>query len=120
MMSKAHRAKVTQLKTPYSQSLADQKSYVRHVHVRRARLIIGVFLVVMVVLTCQLIGAHRSLAKINQNIQTTRVAVKNQRSKNARLEKQLKLLHDPAYTQQIMREKYNYAKKGETIYNFSN
>lgn len=119
-MNKARRGNITHLQTPYSQSLADGQAYVRHVHVRRARLILGVFLVIMVVLTCQLIGAHRSLAKINQNIHTTKVAVRQQQNKNTQLEKELKLLHNPTYTQQIMREKYNYAKKGETIYNFSN
>lgn len=119
-MNKAHKGNITHLRTPYSQSLADRQKYVRHVHVRRARTIICAFAIVMLILTFQLIGAHRSLAKINENIRSTKVAVTKQQNKNAHLEKQLKLLHDPAYRQQIMRQKYNYAKKGETIYNLNN
>lgn len=117
-MNKAHKGKITELRTPYSQSLADRR-YARHVHVRRARMIISVFAVVMLVLTFQLVGARRSLAKINGNIRSTKLAVTKQQKKNTRLEQQLKLLRDPAYRQEIMREKYNYAKKGETIYNFN-
>lgn len=119
-MNKADRSKITHLRTPYSQSLAEERQYIRHVHVRRARIIVSIFAVVMIFLGCQLIATHRSLAQVNQNIRTTKAAVSKQQSKNSRLEKQLKLLHNPDYTQQIMREKYNYAKKGETIYNFNN
>ncbi|WP_369123641.1 hypothetical protein [Coprococcus eutactus] len=29
-------------------------------------------------------------------------------------------MNDPEYLQQLIRSKYNYAKKGETIYTFAN
>ena len=36
------------------------------------------------------------------------------------LKQQIQQLHDPEYAQQVARAKYNYSKKGETIYNLDN
>ena len=42
-----------------------------------------------------------------------------QKQKNQQLQRQIKMLHNPEYIQQVIRAKYNYSKKGETIYNLN-
>ena len=42
-----------------------------------------------------------------------------QKQKNQQLQRQIKMLHNPEYIQQVIRAKYNYSKKGEIIYNLN-
>ena len=44
----------------------------------------------------------------------------SQRKTSRQLKQQIQQLHDPEYAQQVARAKYNYSKKGETIYNLDN
>lgn len=57
---------------------------------------------------------------VNNQIRTTQAQLTSEKKKQARLNQQIKNLNDSEYLQQLIRSKYNYAKKGETIYNFAN
>lgn len=79
--------------------------------------IIGVFVLVFGV---QIWKNQRQLGRVNAQIQQTQTQLTKQKSKQKQLNSHIKELNDPEYLQQLIRSKYNYAKKGETIYNFAN
>lgn len=111
--------KVSQLNTPYVHKFsADQQRH--RVHVRRCRRIVIAFLVVFIVLGIQISYSKRTLAKVNNNISQSQAQLKDQQKTSKQLKQKIKLLHDPDYIQQVVRAKYNYSKKGETVYNLDN
>jgi cell division protein DivIC len=111
--------KVSQLDTPYVHKFsADQQR--RQFHKRRCQRIIIAFLVIFLVLGIQIVRSRRTLAKVNNNIAACQTELKDQQQTSRHLKYQIKLLHDPEYVQQVLRAKYNYSKKGETIYNLNN
>ena len=85
---------------------------------RRAKVILGIFIVLFLILAIQIIGTKRELGKVNHNIAKANVTLTNKKATNTKLKKQVKKMHNPSYLQELVREKYNYAKDGETIYNF--
>lgn len=111
--------KVSQLNTPYVHkvSAAQQR---RQVHIRRCRRIVLAFLVIFIVLGIQIFHSKRTLAKVNGNIAQCQAQLNDQRKTSKQLKQRIKLLHDPEYIQQVVRAKYNYSKKGETVYNLDN
>lgn len=118
-MSRQGNSKVSQLETPYVHQIsADQQK--RQVHAKRCRRIMLVFLVLFIILGIQIFQSKRTLAKVNANIAQYQTSLHKQRSTSRQLKQQIKLLHDPEYAQQVARAKYNYSKKGETIYNLDN
>ena len=106
-------SKVSQLNTPYARQVSNQKTYNRHVHKRRCQRIIAVFLVIFLIFGIQIFQSKRTLADINGNIRQAQSQLTKQ------LQRQIKMLHNPEYIQQVIRTKYNYSKKGETIYNLN-
>ncbi len=111
--------KVSQLNTPYIHKFsADQQR--RQVHIRRCRRIILAFLVAFIVLGVQIFHSKQTLAKVNGNINQCQAQLQEQRKNSKQLKQRIKLLHDPDYIQQVVRAKYNYSKKGETVYNLDN
>lgn len=113
---------ITKINTPFAikrdnEHLSEQ-SYRYRVHVRRAKVILGIFLVCFVILGFQLFNTHRELTHVNTNISKANTSLTKARQKNVALKKQVKKLHNPDYLQELVREKYNYAKDGETIYHF--
>lgn len=118
-MSSQGNNKVSQLETPYMHKVsADQQR--RQVHVKRCRRIMLVFLVIFIILGIQIFQSKRTLAKVNSNIAQCQASLQEQHQTSRQLKQQIKLLHDPEYVQQVVRAKYNYSKKGETIYNLDN
>ncbi|WP_295731716.1 septum formation initiator family protein [uncultured Limosilactobacillus sp.] len=113
---------ITKLNTPFSRQReleqSSEKSYRYRVHMRRAKVILGVFIVFFLILAIQIIGTKRELGKVNQQTAKANVTLTNRKATNKKLKKQVKKLHNPSYLQELVREKYNYAKDGETIYNF--
>ena len=89
---------VYSLDTPYAQQKTAQqaadKAYARKIHKHRFLAMIGIIGVFVLVF-----GVQIWKKQLNSHI---------------------KELNDPEYLQQLIRSKYNYAKKGETIYNFAN
>lgn len=113
---------ITKINTPFARQRDreqnSEKAYRLRVHVRRAKLICSVFVVLFLILAIQIIGTKRDLAKVNQNIDKANTTLAQKKNTNTKLKKQVKKMHDPDYLQELVREKYNYAKDGETIYNF--
>lgn len=111
--------RVTKLDNGYVHQQAARRRYRLKVHVRRAKIIYGIILAILVVFGAQLWQSHRQLARVNQQIAQQRAVLRDKQATGRELDHEVKLLHDPDYLQQLIREKYNYAKKGETIYNFA-
>lgn len=109
--------KVVQLDTPHVQQVSKSKAYRKRVHLRRIGRILAVFAVIFLILGLQIFHSKRSLAKVNGNIHQANTRLVAQKSKEKELRQEIKLLHDPDYLQQVIRSKYNYSKKGETVYN---
>ena len=112
--------KVVQLETPHTQQVNIDRQARRRVHVRRCERIVAVFLLIFLFLGFQIVRSRHSLAKVNVDIHQTEVQLASQKAKGRELNQQVKQLHDPEYLQQVIRSKYNYSKKGETVYNLDN
>lgn len=91
----------------------------RRVHIRRCERIVAVFAIIFLLLGFQIIHSRHSLDKVNANIRQTQTQLADQKAKGQELNQQIKQLHNPEYIQQVIRAKYNYSKKGETIYNLN-
>lgn len=121
-MKKQFRNNITKINTPFARQRdrerSSEQAYRYRVHVRRAKIILGVFAVLFLILACQIIGTKRELGRVNRNIAKANVTLSQKRQTNRKLKKQVKKLHDLDYLQEVIREKYNYAKDGETIYHF--
>ena len=108
---------VYSLDTPYAQQKTAQqaadKAYARKIHKRRFLAMIGIIGVFVLVFGVQIWKNQRQLGQ-------TQTQLTKQKSKQKQLNSHIKELNDPEYLQQLIRSKYNYAKKGETIYNFAN
>lgn len=115
-----HSNKVSSIDTPYARQALANHHYARQVRIKRTKRILLVFLVVFLILGFQIIQSKRSLSKINGDIRTSQKQLAHQKSIGKDLKQQKKQLHDPDYLQQVIRSKYNYTKKGETVYNLNN
>ncbi|WP_283582808.1 FtsB family cell division protein [Limosilactobacillus difficilis] len=120
----ARSGHVSQINTPYSQQKQAQQAvnarYAARVHARRRRIIVAATLVLALIFGVQIISTRHSLAEVNGQISQTQQVLKRKRTTNRQLKSQVKALHNPDYLQQVLRSKYNYAKKGETLYNLGN
>lgn len=115
---------VSQINTPYSQQKQAQAAvnahYAARVHAKRRRIIVGVTLLLVLIFGFQIVTTRHSLAQVNSQITQTQRTLKQKQATNRQLKGQVKSLHNPDYLQQVLRSKYNYAKKGETLYNLGN
>lgn len=122
-MSHSHD-RVTSIDTPYSRQqnaqLRANRRYAQRVHAKRRRVILLVTACLALILCAQILLNHHALASVNSQITSTKTTLAEKKATNKQLKKQVKNLHDPAYVQQVLRQKYNYSKSGETIYNFAN
>lgn len=112
--------KVVQLDTPHTQQVNMARAARQRIHVRRIERIVAVFAIIFLFLGFQIISSRHSLAKVDANIHQTQMQLADQKAKGRELNSQVKQLHDPEYIQQVIRAKYNYSKKGETVYNLDN
>lgn len=112
--------KIVQLETPHAQQVGLNHAQRRRVHIHRCERIIACFAVLFVILGFQILSSRRTLTKVNANIQQTQSELASQKEQGRELNQQIKQLHDPDYVQQVIRSKYDYSKKGETVYNLNN
>lgn len=112
------------LNTNYAQSVrkaaganSNREAYYRRIHYRRRRNIrlitVAVLLICMFSIGYKLVRLH----EVNQQIATIDNSVVKAKSTNQGLQKQVDLLHDDNYLQELIRDKYMYTKKGEVVYN---
>lgn len=116
--------RVTSINTPYSRQQSVQmrvnQQYIKNVHAKRRRVILMVSGFLALLLCLQLMFAHHNLSTTNAQIASEKAALVTKKKTNKHLKAEVKALHDPTYIQQVLRQKYNYSKSGETIYNFAN
>ncbi|MBM7544384.1 FtsB family cell division protein [Periweissella beninensis] len=97
-----------------------REEYYHAAHSRRRqtiRRVTGIILLVcVIIISYKLVRLHF----IKEQIATVQTSVTKVDKNNKRLKKQVKLLHDDDYLQQLIRDKYMYTKKGEVVYNLPN
>ena len=78
-MKKQFRNNITKINTPFARQrdreLSSEQAYRYRVHVRRAKIILGVFAVLFLILACQIIGTKRELGRVNRNIAKANVTL---------------------------------------------
>lgn len=100
---------------PYAQAkqvyLAQRKRFLRWVKVS------GI-VVVLVTLVCgyNIFQANQQVAKLHQKTTVVKKQLNQQKTTNATLKEELKLVNNTTYLQQLARQKYYYSKSNETIY----
>lgn len=75
-------------------------------------------LVVLITLVCcvRIISAHSQVGQLHQKTTVLKKSVAKQKTTNANLRSEVKLLKNTTYLQQLARQKYYYSKSGETVY----
>lgn len=122
-MAGNNRNNISQLRTPYSQQLADndaKRQRLLKVRKKRFYIIVSVFAVLTIFFGVQIFQAHHNLQNIQAQTVQKQTKLKHVKAKNKQLNQQVKLLNDDTYLEKIIRQKYFYAKSGETVYNFTN
>lgn len=112
--------KISQINTPYAQQMTINQRLIRRAHIKRCKRILLIFSVAFLILGFQILQSKRSLVKIEASIQTSKTQLARQKDIGKDLKQEKKQLRNPDYLQQIIRSKYNYTKKGETVYNLDN
>lgn len=79
-------------------------------------LILGITLFVTLFLGFSAIRNNIQAGMLNQKATEAKVELKNVKSKNRELKQQVEQLKDADYVAKIIRQKYYFSKKGETIY----
>ncbi len=115
-----HKSQVIHLNNPYIQRVNHRRHVVRDTHVKRIKMILTLFAAVILFLGFELWQSHTELAQVNQSIVKTEQTIKSQKSRGQTIQEELELLKNPDYVQQLVRQKYDYAKDGETLYKFVN
>ncbi|WP_040467823.1 septum formation initiator family protein [Limosilactobacillus gastricus] len=115
-----HKSQVIHLNNTYIQQVNHRRHVVRDTHVKRIKMILTLFAAVILFLGFELWQSHIELAQVNQSIVKTEQTIKSQKSRGQTIQEELKLLKNPDYVQQLVRQKYDYAKDGETLYKFVN
>lgn len=112
--------RVIRLKNPYIDRVNHRRHVVRDTHVKRIKMILTLFAAVILFLSFELWQSHTELAQVNQSIVKTEQTIKTEKSRGKSMQEELKLIKNPDYVQQLVRQKYDYAKDGETLYKFVN
>lgn len=110
-------SKVSQIDTPYARQMTLNQRFAHQAHVKRCKKIGLFFLIVFLILGFQIIRNKHSLSKVNASIASSKTELARQKAIGKDLKQEKKQLHNSDYLQQIIRSKYNYTKKGETVYN---
>ncbi|USS91689.1 FtsB family cell division protein [Fructobacillus americanaquae] len=95
---------------------ASRRHYARAHHLRERRIVL-VGLAVAAVFMVQLVMGQVRLHAANQTLTKSELALQAVQKQNKSLKKTANQLNDPTYLQQILRDKYGYSRKDETIYN---
>lgn len=76
----------------------------------------------LVIIFCsfQVVNYKHRLYQVQQQEAVARKELAKEESKQAKLKQQVTQLKDMNYVEKIIRDKYNYTKKGETNYNLPN
>ncbi|MEE5988810.1 septum formation initiator family protein [Ligilactobacillus equi] len=92
----------------------------RIVHRRLWMLSLAVLGLVIIFCSFQVVNYKHRLHQVQQQEAVARKELAKEESKQAKLKQQITQLKDMNYVEKIIRDKYNYTKKGETNYNLPN
>ncbi|MHA8137864.1 FtsB family cell division protein [Lactobacillaceae bacterium Scapto_B20] len=87
---------------------------------RRICLFAGIFLVVAIYLTVNLVSAKYQDSQVQKQIRTSKQSLATAKVTNEKLKLNVKQLNNAEYVQQLIRDKYYYTKSGETVYSLPN
>ncbi|WP_311408255.1 FtsB family cell division protein [Liquorilactobacillus uvarum] len=100
--------------------LQGRKLRVRRVRKRRIAAIVLVTVVITVILGYQIINTRLMANSLSSQTQTAKEKLNNVNKEQSDLKNKVKRLNEEDYLEKMIREKYYYSKKGETIYSFPN
>ncbi len=84
---------------------------------QRALFILGVFAVIAAIFLFQIIHAHISRSDVDSKLAIETARYGKIQDNNAELKDKVKQMNDENYLEKLIRSKYLYTKKGETVYN---
>lgn len=111
---------VLQMNNGYIEHVNRRRRFVRATHIRRFKWLLAIFGTLILLTGVQLWQTKQQLKAVNQSLVTTKVSYQQAKKEQAALQQETKLLKQPKYLEQVVRQKYDYAKKGEVVYRFAN
>ncbi|CCG89745.1 FtsB family cell division protein [Pediococcus pentosaceus] len=87
---------------------------------QRALFILGVFAIIATIFIFQIVHAHISRSSVNNKLAMETAHYEKIQNDNKALKVKVKQMNDEQYLEKLIRSKYLYTKKGETVYNLSN
>jgi cell division protein DivIC len=84
---------------------------------QRALFILGVFAMIAAIFLFQIVHAHISSNAVNDKLAVETVRYDKVKDENSDLKNKVKQMNDEDYLEKLVRAKYFYTKKGETVYN---
>lgn len=116
----AKRSKIKVLNNAYFQQ-KKQESAANERQSRGTRFRMGLLAVIVVIVTffcgIRIVQAEVETHQVNKQTAVAERKLQRARARNASLSQQVQQLSNNDYVQKVIRQRYNYTKKGETVYN---
>lgn len=116
MTNNQHHQKKDHSKMNYRTATGAPNPYAR-ARKKRALFILGVFAAVAAVFLFQIIHAKVSRNNVNAKLAVESARYTKMKDENTQLKDKVKQMNDEDYLEKLIRAKYFYTKKGETVYN---
>lgn len=84
---------------------------------QRALFILGVFAIIAAFFLFQIVSSHVSKNNVDHKLAVETARYGQVKDENDQLKVRVKQMNDENYLEKLIRSKYFYTKKGETIYN---
>lgn len=108
--------KISHLSNAYTRNKKIRSAGLMKARKKRAIIIISFFLIVFTLFIVQIIHTKMQTQKlINQEKKQTQL-LNQQKAERSNLRLKVKQLYNNDYLEQLIRERYYYTKKGETVY----
>ena len=116
----AKRSKIKVLNNAYFQQ-KKQESAANERQSRGTRFRMGLLAVIVVIVTffcgIRIVQAEVETHQVNKQTAGAERKLQREKARNASLSQQVQQLSNNDYVQKVIRQRYNYTKKGETVYN---
>lgn len=116
----AKRSKIKVLNNAYFQQ-KKQESAANERQSRGTRFRMGLLAVIVVIVTffcgIRIVQAEVETHHVNKQTAVAERKLQRAKARNASLSQQVQQLSNNDYVQKVIRQRYNYTKKGETVYN---
>ncbi|XIF20518.1 MAG: septum formation initiator family protein [Acetilactobacillus jinshanensis] len=88
----------------------------RRRYLLREIIITALVAIVILVLGLQLFHANKQKVQLRQQVTSDRVELSREKTQHRKLKMNVKQLHNRSYLEQLIRQRYDYTKPGETVY----